>query len=119
MTRFTGETKNSNTTQYGLEETQRWDNTLHSEEFGKVHARTILRIPREQQIDRALLLKVTTMTGDCEYNPSKKTDKDIIPIPPRLFDLRAPTASYAAYAQTTAQYYTTEMASSATRSTVT
>eukprot|EP00971_Amphidinium_carterae_P020453 402951-Amphidinium_carterae.3 len=59
-----------------------------TEEFGKVITRTVLRLPREQQIDRDLLLKVTTLTG--EHNPKKKTDKDTTPIP-QLFELRSPT----------------------------
>eukprot|EP00971_Amphidinium_carterae_P258299 5126931-Amphidinium_carterae.10 len=41
-----------------------------TEEFGKQLTRTILRLPREQQIDRDLLLKVTSLTG--EYNNSKR-----------------------------------------------
>eukprot|EP00971_Amphidinium_carterae_P011292 222169-Amphidinium_carterae.2 len=68
-------------------------------EFGKLLTRTILRLPKEQQIDKTLLLKVT-MEG--EYDSSrKKTDKDKQPIPPRLYDLKSPALPYAKSKTTT------------------
>eukprot|EP00971_Amphidinium_carterae_P119106 2359564-Amphidinium_carterae.1 len=62
-------------------------------EFGKQLARTILRLPKEQQIDRALLLKVTSIEGEYD-NSRKKSDKDKQPIPPRLYDLKSPALPY-------------------------
>eukprot|EP00971_Amphidinium_carterae_P058089 1148938-Amphidinium_carterae.4 len=60
-----------------------------TEEFGKTLSRTILRLPKEQQVDRDLLLKVTSTI--CEYdNSKKKTDKDITIIPPQTYELRSP-----------------------------
>eukprot|EP00971_Amphidinium_carterae_P330671 6463836-Amphidinium_carterae.1 len=58
-------------------------------EFGKLLTRTILRLPREQQADRSLLLKVTSLTGEYD-NSKKKTDKDRIPIHSRLYELKPP-----------------------------
>eukprot|EP00971_Amphidinium_carterae_P346574 6488137-Amphidinium_carterae.1 len=53
-----------------------------TKEFGKTLSRTILRLLKEQQIDRGLLLnKVTSTTGDYD-NSKKKTDKDMTIIPP-------------------------------------
>eukprot|EP00971_Amphidinium_carterae_P302749 6015665-Amphidinium_carterae.3 len=61
-----------------------------TEEHEKLLSRTILRLPSEQQIDRDLLLKVTSLTG--EYNNSKKnTDKDMTPIPQQMYKLRSPS----------------------------
>eukprot|EP00971_Amphidinium_carterae_P315285 6266568-Amphidinium_carterae.1 len=62
-------------------------------EFGRQLARTILRLPKEQQIDKTLLLKVTLTEGEYD-NSKKKTDKDKQPIPPRLYDLKSPALPY-------------------------
>eukprot|EP00971_Amphidinium_carterae_P264764 5252021-Amphidinium_carterae.2 len=62
-------------------------------EFGRLLTRTILRIRKAQQIDKTLLLKVTSLNG--EYDSTrKKTDKDKLPTPPRLYDLKSPALPY-------------------------
>eukprot|EP00971_Amphidinium_carterae_P017448 344026-Amphidinium_carterae.2 len=45
------------------------------------------KLPSEQQTDKTLLLKVTSLTGEYD-NSKKKTDKDKIPIPARLYELK-------------------------------
>eukprot|EP00971_Amphidinium_carterae_P151194 2997739-Amphidinium_carterae.1 len=60
-----------------------------TEEFGKTLSRTILRLPREQQVDRDLLLKVTSTVGEYD-NSKKKTDKDMTIIPLQMCELRSP-----------------------------
>eukprot|EP00971_Amphidinium_carterae_P017374 342501-Amphidinium_carterae.2 len=60
-----------------------------TEEFGRLQTRTILRLPREQQTDKRLLLKVTSLTGEYD-NSKKKTDKDKTPIHPRLYERKSP-----------------------------
>eukprot|EP00971_Amphidinium_carterae_P350205 6491433-Amphidinium_carterae.1 len=59
-----------------------------TEEFGKLQTGTVLRLPREQQADETLLLKVTSLAGEYD-NSKKKTDKDKTP-PPRLYELKSP-----------------------------
>eukprot|EP00971_Amphidinium_carterae_P297425 5908796-Amphidinium_carterae.1 len=53
----------------GRDTTTRQHITL-TEEGGKLQTRTILKMPREQQIDKTLLLKGTSLTG--EFDNSKE-----------------------------------------------
>eukprot|EP00971_Amphidinium_carterae_P058728 1161275-Amphidinium_carterae.1 len=62
-------------------------------EFGKQIARTILRLPKKQQFDKTLLLKVTSTEGEYD-NSRQKTDKDKQPIPPKLDDLKSQALPY-------------------------
>eukprot|EP00971_Amphidinium_carterae_P185048 3674557-Amphidinium_carterae.1 len=48
-----------------------------TEEFAMQLSRTVLSRPKEQQVDRDLLLKVTSTTGEYDNSKKKKTDKDI------------------------------------------
>eukprot|EP00971_Amphidinium_carterae_P055066 1085072-Amphidinium_carterae.1 len=60
-----------------------------STEFGKQLSRTILRLPKDQQFDKKLLLQVTSIEGEYD-NSRKKTDKDRLQIPQQLFELKSP-----------------------------
>eukprot|EP00971_Amphidinium_carterae_P002939 57634-Amphidinium_carterae.1 len=62
-------------------------------EFGRQLARKILRLPKEQQFDKTLLLNVTWTEGEYD-NSRKKTVKGKQPIPPRLYDLKSPALPY-------------------------
>eukprot|EP00971_Amphidinium_carterae_P246048 4886924-Amphidinium_carterae.2 len=55
-------------------------------------AETLLQ-PKEEQIDKTLLLKVTSIEGEYD-NSRKKTDKGKQPIPPRLYDSKSPALPY-------------------------
>eukprot|EP00971_Amphidinium_carterae_P193882 3846968-Amphidinium_carterae.2 len=61
-----------------------------STEFGKQLSRSILRLQKDQQFDKTLLLlQVTSIEGEYD-NSRKKTDKDRLPIPQQLFELKSP-----------------------------
>eukprot|EP00971_Amphidinium_carterae_P105127 2081583-Amphidinium_carterae.1 len=53
-------------------------------EIGKLRSRTVMRSPKEQQIDKKHLLRVTSLT---DTRNTKKTDKDVERIPEPLFEV--------------------------------
>eukprot|EP00971_Amphidinium_carterae_P278070 5519809-Amphidinium_carterae.3 len=65
--------------------------TLTVRVLHQLRPRTVMRLPKEQQIDKDLLLRVTSLTDTRNTN---KTDKDMEPIlevPEPLLELRSPT----------------------------
>eukprot|EP00971_Amphidinium_carterae_P234365 4650480-Amphidinium_carterae.1 len=59
-------------------------------EFGKLWSRTVMRLAKEQHTDKDLLLQVTSLT---DARHTKRTDKDMEPLPDPLFELRPLTQS--------------------------
>eukprot|EP00971_Amphidinium_carterae_P225469 4472190-Amphidinium_carterae.1 len=62
-------------------------NTL-TPEFGKLRSRTVMRQSKEQQIDKDLLLRVTSLT---DTKNTKTADRNGQPIYQPLLELRSPT----------------------------
>eukprot|EP00971_Amphidinium_carterae_P191582 3801657-Amphidinium_carterae.2 len=56
--------------------------------FGKLRSRTVMRLPKEQQLDKDLLLRVTSLT---DARTTKRIDKATELIPQPLLELQSPT----------------------------